>query len=114
MTVAIVASTASGVTAHDGRHPVKRVLDLVARAARQQRRLAEVVEHQGGEHQPVPGRADRPTPEVTHVGVERLAAGDDEEDRAEREERLARLVDEELHAICRVTPPRSTPALSTI
>ena len=99
MTVAMVANTARGTTAHDGCHPEERVAHLVARASRQQGGLAEVVEQQGGEHQAVPGELDRSATEVAHVGVEGLAARHHQEDRAQREERLGRLVDEERDAI---------------
>ena len=58
-----------------------------ARTARQQQRaLPEVVEEQRREDDAVPGEADRPRAEMAHVGVERLAAGDAEDDRAEDEE----------------------------
>ena len=52
----------------------------------QQRALAEVVEQQRREHEREPGEPDRPAAEVAHVGVERLAAGDHEHDRAEDQE----------------------------
>ena len=50
----------------------------------------------------VPDERDRPATEVAHVGVERLAAGDDEEDAAEGEERLPRLGLEEVDDVDRV------------
>ena len=53
------------------------------------RRLPEVVEQQGGHDEREPGEADGVAAEVAHVGIERLAAGDDEDDAAEDEERLA-------------------------
>ena len=59
--------------------------------ADQQRGLPEVVEEQAGQHEPYQASGDRRASEVAHVGVERLAAGDDEEDAAEGEERLLRL-----------------------
>ena len=50
------------------------------------RALAEVVQHQRRHHQAEPGDADRPLAEVAHVGIERLAAGDAQHDRAQRDE----------------------------
>ena len=55
-------------------------------ALEQQRPLPEVVDEQRREHAAVPGEADGARPEVPHVGVQRLAAGHAEDDRAEHQE----------------------------
>ena len=71
--------------------PVERTLARGAEAARigtarqQERALPEVVEEERGKHDGVPREADRPPAEVSHVRVERLAAGDAQHDRAEDE-----------------------------
>ena len=46
-----------------------------------QRRLAQVVQRQRREHDEEPGAPDRRPAEVAHVGVQRLGAGDDQDDR---------------------------------
>ena len=53
----------------------------------QQRALAKVVESQRGQDDEQPGPGDRLAAEVTHVGIERLSAGDGEHDGGQREER---------------------------
>ena len=83
------------------RHAEEGLADLFARRGRQQGRLTEVVEQQRRQHDGVPRLLDGPASEVTHVGVQRLTAGDHEEDRAERKERLLGLVEEELPAVLR-------------
>ena len=87
-----------------GSHLVERdaVADLVAVPLGDQRRLAEVVEHETGQHERVPGDRDRLAPEVPHVGVQRLATGHDEEDRAEGDEALPRFGDEEVDGVLRI------------
>jgi hypothetical protein len=54
------------------------------------RPLAEVVQDEGGPHDEEPGAAYGPAAEVPHVGVEGLAPGDAEVDRAHDEERRFR------------------------
>ena len=51
-----------------------------------QRALAEIIEHQRGQHQEQPRRLDRPAAEMAHVGIERLGAGHGEENAAEHDE----------------------------
>ena len=65
------------------------------RIGQQQRALAEVVEQQRRQHQREPGDADRPLAEVAHVGVQRLAAGDHQEHRAEHREAVPAVLAEE-------------------
>ncbi len=57
--------------------------------------LPPIVEQERRHHQRVPADGDRLATEMPHVGVERLAAGDDEKDRAEGEEGVLGLVVEE-------------------
>ena len=56
------------------------------RARQEERALAEVVQEERRKDEREPADADRPGPEVPHVGVERLAPRHGEEDRAEEEE----------------------------
>ena len=67
--------------------------------AEQQRALAEVVQQQRRQTRARTSRAMGLRAEVTHVGVEGLAAGDDEEDGAEREEPVEPVVLKEAHAV---------------
>jgi hypothetical protein len=53
------------------------------RIAQQERSLAEIVQEQCRQHQAEPRDADWQLSEVAYVGIERFAAGHDEEDRAE-------------------------------
>ena len=41
--------------------------------------LAKVIEHEARQHDGIPSEVDRPAPEMTHVGVESLDAGDRED-----------------------------------
>ena len=52
-------------------------------AAQDERALPEITEGERREDEREPGDADGPAPEVAHVGVEGLAAGDGEDDDAE-------------------------------
>ena len=85
MMAAAVASATSGRSAQDG---ASRKNGCLARGAvdQQQRALAEVVQQERGQHEREPGEANRPLAEVAHVGVQRLAAGDRQEHRAEHRE----------------------------
>ena len=63
------------------RAPARRTgSSAAAGCARSERALAEVVEEERREDDDVPGRRIGPAAEVAHVGVERLAAGDAEDD----------------------------------
>ncbi len=84
MIAAAVASTTSGSSAHDGAS--RKNGCSTAGIEQQQRALAQVVQHQRRKHQRKPRDADRLLAEVPHVRVQRLAAGDDEEHRAEHGE----------------------------
>jgi hypothetical protein len=61
----------------------------------QQRSLTEVVEEQGRQNEPEPGHSNRPPAEVTHVGIQRLAAGHDQKDRAEHRHTVKPMLSEE-------------------
>src|SRR5579871_1070343 len=49
--------------------------------------LPKIVQHQSGQYDHQPRKANRKTTEMTHVGVERLATGYGEHDRTKRNER---------------------------
>src|SRR5579883_775561 len=46
-------------------------------------RLSGIVEKERRQHEPVPGGADRVSADMPHIGIERLAPGDRQEDPAE-------------------------------
>ena len=71
-------------------HGVHRVREYV-------RALAEIVQHQGRQHQPEPRQPYGPAAEMTHVGVQRLAAGYDQEDSAQDQERVLGRAQEQRH-----------------
>ncbi len=82
-------------------HRVKRVCRELG-MLQQERALAEVVEDQRRQDDGVPIGSNRAQTEVTHVGVESLAAGDTEDDGAEEQDAVALVFHEELHGILRV------------
>ena len=62
------------------------------------RALPEVVEQQSRKHDDEPGEADRAPAEMTHVGVQRFAAGHDQEHAAENQESEPPVAREELQS----------------
>ena len=86
MTVAAVASSTIGIRAHSGVSRKNGAL-TVGFVGKHQRTLTEVAQRARRQHEPEPAAGDRPPAEVTHVGVQRLGAGDGQHDRGEREER---------------------------
>ena len=48
--------------------------------------MAEIVQEQRRQDEHEPGKTDGALPEVPHVGVQRLTAGDDEKDGAQHRE----------------------------
>ncbi len=83
------------------REQVERILDR-QRIGEQQRALPEIVEHQRRHHEREPGAADRRGAEMPHVRVERLGAGDGEDDGAQREEREPRTRADECDRVGRI------------
>ena len=106
MIAAAVASTTSGNSAQAGASR-KNGCSTAAGLLQQQRALSEVVQQQRRQHQGEPRQADGPLAEMSHVGVQRLAAGDDEEDRAEHGEAVPAVLAEEANA-CRGSIAGST------
>ena len=51
--------------------------------------LPEIVEQQRGKNDGEPAEPDRPRAEMAEIGIHRLAAGDDQHQRAEDQQRLA-------------------------
>ena len=81
---------------HDERQQQRRrheaVEQLAARdfrAAEQIGALAEIVQQQCGEHHAEPADPDRPGAEMPEIRIHRLAAGDDQDQHAEDQHRLA-------------------------
>ena len=72
------------------------------RVGEQQRALPEVIEHQRGQHHDQPGRLDGPPAEMPEVGIERLGAGDGEEDRAQHDEPDEAVMLEEVNRLERI------------
>ena len=116
MTVATVAKITSGSSAQSGRQQEERVVQSLG-VLQDQGTLAEIVQRQGGEHQPGPGSLDRRPPEMAHVGVERLGAGDreehaaqdDEADRAVREQEAERMAGVEGHEHAQIVAEMEQP-----
>ena len=73
-----------------------------ARVAHQERALAHVVEGERGQDDAGPGDLDRAPAEVAHVGVERLGAGEREDDRADRREDVPAALAQEVERAARV------------
>ena len=91
MIAAAVARPTSGSNAHPGVSSKKG--SSVRRRVEQQRALPEVVQEQRGQDDRKPGDTNGSRTEVSHVRVERFAAGDDEKDRAEHGEAVAAVLD---------------------
>src|SRR5438552_369266 len=91
------ASTAAmlRITTPVGHHEIERVRDRVG-VGEHEGGLTEVVEEERGKHEREPADADRLLAEVAHVGVERLAPGEREEDRTEDEEPRERIGEQEI------------------
>ncbi len=79
-----------------GRQQVKRVAHCL-RVAEDQRALAEVVQHQAGQHQQEPGPGDGFAAEVTHVCIECFGAGQRQHHRAQNRHPHAWVQHEELY-----------------
>jgi hypothetical protein len=80
------------------RHHSEGVLGR-GRVAQQQRPLAEVGEHERGQHQSGPRDADRAGTEVAHVRAERLDARHREHDRPEYEPAAPAVLGEEARGV---------------
>ena len=85
ITVAAVASTTIGSSSDFRHQPVERILDR-RRIGQHQRALAEIIDQQRRQHEAEPRGLDRLAAEMAEVGIERLAAGDREKHRAERDQ----------------------------
>ena len=85
ITVAAVASTTIGSSSTSGTIR-KNGFSIAAGIGQHQRALAEIVEQQRRQHEAEPGALDRLAAEMAEIGIERLAAGDREEHRAERDQ----------------------------
>lgn len=79
----------------------ERVLDIF-RMGQDHGGLAEIVEQEAGEDEAEPGGLDRPAPEMTEIGVERLAARRRQEHRAERQQAEMAVLEQEGQAVDRV------------
>ena len=72
------------------------------RIMQQQGALPQIVQHQRGQHDAVPGQDDRPAAEMTHVGEQGLDAREGEHDRAERQIAAPAVGEEEMQGRHRV------------
>ena len=86
----------------------------VAGIGEQQRTLTEVVEQQPGQNQAEPRDPDRQPPEMPHVRVERLGAGDREKHGAERDERQPLVSREQGQSIARIERQQHVRALDNL
>ena len=100
MIVASVAMTSSGIVS-DGGTMWKNGLSTYCGCWMQHRRLAHVVEHERRHDEVQPRVSDRLAAEMAHVGVERLGAGHGVDHRAQRQERIERVGDEEAPDVSR-------------
>ena len=106
---AAVASSTSGRSAQSGASR-KNGCSRRCGVDQQQRALTEVVEQQRRQHEREPRQADRPFAEMAHVGVQRLAARDDEEHRAEHGEPMQPWSRKERDGVPRIDRRRARPA----
>ena len=83
------------------RHQEERIFDR-RRIGQHQRALAEVVQHQRGQHEDEPRGLDRQAAEMPHVRVKRLGPGDGEEHRAQHHEADEAVTEQELQAVDRI------------
>ena len=101
ITVAAVASTTIGSSAHSG-YIRKNGFSIAFGLASTQRALPEIVERQRRQHDSDPGDLDRPAAEMAEVGVERLRPGDREKHRAERDQADHAVAGEKADAVERI------------
>ncbi len=80
---------------------IERVLDR-GRIGQHLGALPEVIDQQRGQHETEPGDLDRLASEMAEVGIERLAAGDDEEYQPERDQADMAVGDQERHRMDRI------------
>ena len=66
------------------------------------RSLAQIVEHEGRQHQSKPRQTDRLAAEMPHVGIQRLATRHDQDDRAEHHQTGAPFAHEEIGRVPRI------------
>ena len=67
-----------------------------------QRALPEIIDQQRRQHEAEPGALDRPPAEMAEIGIERLAAGDGQEHRAERDQADVAVGCDKAHRIGRI------------
>ena len=101
MMVATVARQING-TSSGGGHSRKKTLLAIGLAPQRDRRLAGIIQHQAGKHDPRPGEADRGFAEMPHVGIQRLGAGNAEEDSAEHGKAAHAVAGEQAQAVKRI------------
>ena len=65
------------------RSELKEGIAAEDRLVEEERRLARIVDKKRRQHDPVPGGPDRISSDMPHIGVERLAPGDRQEDAAQ-------------------------------
>ena len=81
ITVASVASADHRQQRPVRKHQKERVLDRF-RIGNDQRALPQIIQRQRRQYEKQPGRLDRSFAEMPEIGIERLRAGDGEENRA--------------------------------
>ena len=101
MTVATVASTTIGSSNISGTSTIERIVDR-ARVGEHQCALSEIVDQQSRKNEIEPCDLDRLAAEMSEIGIERLAAGDGKEDRAERDQAERAVFNEKPDRIIRV------------
>ena len=85
------------------RQAVEQLAACDLRAGEQIGALTEIVQEQGGKHHREPADPDRPGAEMPEISIHCLAAGDDQDQHAEQQHRLAHAgVDKERQSIERI------------
>ena len=84
-----------------GREQVERILDR-GRVVDDQCALAEIVEHERGQHEEEPRAPNRGRAEMAHVGIERLGARDRQHDCTKREECGKRIAGQKSERVGRI------------
>ena len=101
ITVAAVASTIIGSSSASRNQAVERILDR-RRIGQHHRALAEIIDQQRRQHEAEPGGLDRLAAEMAEIGIERLAAGDGQKHRAERDQADVAVIEQKLDAVERI------------
>src|SRR5262249_57262578 len=91
-----------------GDHAIERIFNR-RRIGKHARTLAEIIEEQQRKHETQPSGLNRLSAEMAEIGIKRLAAGDGEEDQAERDQPDVTMGIEKIDAVERIDRPQYAP-----